>query len=128
MNARPVFCGQKFLQKIWRIAAAGALAVAPESFGHQLRAEREFAREKFKQQFHQPRQGDAVCAANFSVKPVAETEKGMEWRRLCWWGERPREPRFTFNFGSPGVSPHRAPDQWCDCLLYTSDAADAEDR
>src|ERR1039458_8065490 len=79
-DGRPVFGGKKFFQKIRRIAAAGALAVLPESFRNELRVERKFAREKFKQQFHQPRQRDAVRAVDFGVKPVAEAQKGVEWQ------------------------------------------------
>jgi hypothetical protein len=42
--------------------------------------EMEFAGEKFKEQFHQPHQRDAVGAAGAGVKPVAEAEKSFEGR------------------------------------------------
>src|ERR1035441_10689115 len=77
------FFGQKWLQETWLVVASAAPVIAPQGFGHRLRVKPEFDGEKFKEQFHQPRQGDAVGAVRSCVQPVAEAEKGME-RRTVW--------------------------------------------
>ena len=58
--------------------AATALVIAPHRFGHRLCVQPQFDGQKFKEQFHQPHQRDAVRAARARVQPVAEAEKGVE--------------------------------------------------
>ena len=60
--------------------APAAFVIAPQSFGHELRVELQFDGEKFKEQFHESQQGDAVGAFNARVQPVAPAQKGMERR------------------------------------------------
>lgn len=83
------FFGQKWLQETGLVMASGTPVIAPQGFGHQLRVESQLGDEKFKEQFHQPDQRDAVGAVRARVQPVAEAEEpGKCWR----WGETPGEP------------------------------------
>ena len=67
--------GQKCFQETGFVVASAATVIAPQDFGHGLRVEMEFGGEKFKEEFHQPCQGDAVGAVRARVQPVAEAEE-----------------------------------------------------
>jgi hypothetical protein len=69
------FLRQKIPQEGWFVMAAAAPVIAQYRFGNRLWVEPEFLGEKFKEQFHQPHQRDAVGAVRARVQPVAEMEK-----------------------------------------------------
>jgi len=75
-----LFFRQKWLQETGFVVASAAPVIAPQGFGHGFRVEMEFGGEKFKEEFHQVHQGDAVGAVRARVQPVAEAQKRMERR------------------------------------------------
>ncbi len=72
------FTCEKIFHKAGFVVASAAFVITPKRFGDEPGVELEFGGEKFKEQFHEPQQRDAIGAFRARVQPVAEAQEGVE--------------------------------------------------